>query len=165
MKFLFLIRHAKSSWEDATVTDFNRPLNARGIRDAGEMAKRLLAKTDTVDAFISSPAIRAKSTTEKFIAAFGTGKSQLIFEQGLYLSPESFFYQLISNLDNRFTTVAIVSHNPGITDFVNTLTPVIKTDNMPTCGIFGVKAAIDSWKNFQTVKKEFLFYDYPKLGN
>ena len=165
MKYLFVIRHAKSSWEDAFITDFDRPLNARGIKDAGEMAKRLLGKTDTVDAFISSPALRAKSTAEKFIAAFGNSKSQLILEQGLYLSPESFFYQLISNFDNRFTTVAIVSHNPGITDFVNTLTPVVRTDNMPTGGIFGVKAATDSWKNFSSVKKDFLFYDYPKLGN
>jgi phosphohistidine phosphatase len=163
MKHLFLIRHAKSSWESAAITDFDRPLNERGIRDAAEMAKRLSGKIDTVDAFISSPAQRAKSTTEKFIAVFGAGKSQLIFDQGLYLSPESFFYELISNLDNRFATVAIVSHNPGITDFVNTLTTVVKTDNMPTCGIFGVKAAIDNWKNFKTVKKEFLFYDYPKL--
>jgi len=164
MKHLLLIRHAKSSWEDAAIPDFDRPLNARGIKDADEMAKRLSAKIDTIDAFISSPAKRAKATAEKFAAAFGKDKSQVIFEQRLYLSPESFFDQLISEMDNGLNTVAIFSHNPGITGFANTLTPVIKTDNIPTCGIFAVTIATDNWKKFSTVNKELLFYDYPKLA-
>ena len=164
MKLLFLIRHAKSSWDNAAMADFDRPLNARGLKDADEMAKRLYGKIKSIDAFIASPAQRAKTTAEKFIAAFGKDKDQIIFEQRLYLSPGSFFSQLINDIDNSFNNVAIFSHNPGITDFVNTLTPTIKTDNMPTCGIFAVKAATDNWKNFSTVEKEFLFYDYPKLA-
>lgn len=161
MKFLFLIRHAKSSWETAALPDFDRPLNARGMRDADEMAKRLVAKINTIDAFISSPALRAKTTAEKFATAFGTDSNEIIFEPGLYLSPESFYTPFISNIDNKFDTVAIFSHNPGITDFVNTLGS-IKTDNIPTCGIFAVKAATNTWKEFLAIKKEFLFYDYPK---
>ncbi|MEO5591583.1 MAG: histidine phosphatase family protein [Chitinophagaceae bacterium] len=163
MKVLILIRHAKSSWEEASLPDFDRPLNARGFKDADEMSRRLLAKIKTIDAFISSPAKRAKTTAEKFISTFGTSKDQLLFEQGLYLAHESFFEQLIGNTDDKLNTVAIFSHNPGITDFVNTLTPVIRTDNVPTCGIFAVKANIDSWKKFSTASKELLFYDYPKL--
>jgi phosphohistidine phosphatase len=163
MKFLYLIRHAKSSWDNAAIADFDRPLNVRGINDAAEMAKRLVKKANSIDAFIASPAQRTKTTAENFIAAFGKDKSQIIFEPGLYLSPESFFAPFISEIDNKFNTVAIFSHNPGITDFVNTLTPVIKTDNMPTCGIFAVKAATESWTKFSAVTKEFLFYDYPKL--
>src|ERR1700712_2274923 len=143
MKFLYLIRHAKSSWDNAAMADFDRPLNTRGINDAAEMAKRLSKKAASIDAFISSPAQRTKTTVENFISAFGKDKNQIIFEQGLYLSPESFFGPFISQIDNKFNAVAIFSHNPGITDFVNTLTPVIRTDNMPTCGIFAVKAAID----------------------
>jgi phosphohistidine phosphatase len=164
MKSLFLIRHAKSSWDNAAIPDFDRPLNKRGTQDADEMAKRLAKKINSIDALISSPAQRAKTTAEKFIETFGKEKSQIIFEQGLYMSTGSFFNQLINNIDNSFNTVAIFSHNPGITDFVNTLTPAIRTDNMPTCSIFAVKAATDNWKNFATVAKEFLFYDYPKLG-
>ena len=163
MKILILIRHAKSSWEEAGLSDFDRPLNARGFKDADEMSRRLLAKIKTIDAFISSPAKRAKTTAEKFISTFEISKDQLLFEQGLYHAHESFFEQLISNTDNKLNTVAIFSHNPGITDFVNTLTPVIRTDNVPTCGIFAVKANIDSWKKFSTAGKELLFYDYPKL--
>jgi phosphohistidine phosphatase len=164
MKLLFLIRHAKSSWDDAAMADFDRPLNKRGTNDADEMAKRLAKKAVSIDAFITSPAKRAKATAEKFIAVFEKDINQLIFEQRLYLAPASFFDELISNIDNHYNSIAIFSHNPGITDFANTLTPVIKTDNMPTCGIFAVKAATDSWKKFSTVKKEFLFYDYPKLA-
>ena len=163
MKLLLLIRHAKSSWDNAALSDFDRPLNARGIRDADEMAIRLKQKIATIDAFISSPAQRARTTAEKFITAFGTDKNQILFDPGLYLSSESYFGQCISSIDNKFNTVAIFSHNPGITDFVNTLTPVIKTDNLPTCGIFAVKAATDSWKSFSATSKDFLFFDYPKL--
>lgn len=161
MKSLFLIRHAKSSWETAALSDFDRPLNARGMKDADEMAKRLAAKINTIDAFISSPALRAKTTAEKFAAAFGIDSKAIILEPGLYLSPESFYTPFISNIDNKFDAVAIFSHNSGITDFVNTLGS-IKTDNIPTCGIFAVKAATNTWKEFPGVKKEFLFYDYPK---
>ena len=163
MKFLFLIRHAKSSWDDAAVKDFNRPLNARGLKDAAQMASRLCAKVNSIDAFVSSPAKRAKTTAEKFAAAFGKGKNQVIFNDGLYLAPASFYHQLIINFDNRFDAVAVFSHNPGITEFVNTLTSVVRTDNVPTCGIFAVKADIDNWKNFSSANKELLFYDYPKL--
>ena len=163
MKTLILIRHAKSSWGDAGLSDFDRPLNARGLKDAAGMSERLFARIDSIDAFISSPAKRAKTTAEKFLAAYKKSKDHLILNEGLYLAPESFFAKVIGKTDNQYNTIAIFSHNPGITDFVNTLTDVVKTDNMPTCGIFAVKIAIDNWKDFPGAGKEFLFYDYPKL--
>ncbi|MEO5682539.1 MAG: histidine phosphatase family protein [Chitinophagaceae bacterium] len=163
MKTLLLIRHAKSSWEDAGTRDFDRSLNKRGLKDANEMAVRLSSRIDTIDALITSPALRAKTTAEIFLATYKMKHDQLITEQELYLAPAYFFEQLISGIDNRFNTVAVFSHNPGITDFVNTLTAAVKTDNVPTCGIFAVKADIDSWKNFAAATKELLLYDYPKL--
>ncbi len=163
MKILLLVRHAKSSWDDASISDFDRPLNARGLKNADEMAARLSAKLSAIDAFFSSPAKRAKTTSEKFAPVFNISKDQIIFEQGLYMPQDSFFEQLINNTDNKFDSIAIFSHNPGITDFANTLTPVIRTDNVPTCGIFAVKANIDDWQNFSAASKELLFYDYPKL--
>lgn len=163
MKILLLIRHAKSSWDDAGKTDFDRPLNARGLKDAEEMPLRLLSKIKSIDAFISSPAKRAKATAEKFAAAYKVGKDKILFEEGLYLAHESFFYELVSNTTDNFNTIAVFSHNPGITEFANTLTQTIKTDNIPTCGIFAVKSAIDKWKDFGAATRELLFYDYPKL--
>jgi phosphohistidine phosphatase len=164
MKKLLLIRHAKSSWDNASVDDFDRPLNDRGVRDADEMSRRLRKKINDIDVFFSSPALRALSTAEKFAAAFNKDLAQIVFEQQLYLAPASFFERFVNSISNNFHTVAIFAHNPGITDFANTLTSSVKTDNIPTCGIFAVQSAVDDWKKFSTAKKELLFYDYPKLG-
>ncbi len=163
MKRLVLVRHAKSSWDNAALNDFDRPLNPRGLHDADAMAARLLRKIEHLDAFISSPAQRARATAEKFALAFGTSKDQIIFEPRLYLSSKLFFEQLVSEANDLFNSIAVFSHNPGITDFANTLTSSIQTDNIPTCGIFAVSAATNSWKDFKGTKKELLFYDYPKL--
>jgi phosphohistidine phosphatase len=164
MKQLLLIRHAKSSWDNASTKDFDRPLNERGMRDADEMSRRLRQKINDIDVFISSPARRAHSTAEKFAAAFKKDPVKIVSEPELYLAAASFFDQLINAIDNSFHTAAIFSHNPGITEFANTLTSVLNTDNIPTCGIFAVRAGIDDWKKFSMAKKELLFYDYPKLG-
>ncbi len=71
------------------------------------------------------------------------------------------FFDTIAGMDDALQTLAIFSHNPGITDFVNMLTNV-HTDNMPTSAVFAVKADIKSWKEFEKAKKEFWFFDYPK---
>ena len=164
MKTLVLIRHAKSSWEDAAITDFNRHLNTRGLKDAGEMAARLLARISHIDAFISSAAVRAVTTAEKFMAAYGVPAVQLVVEKDLYLAPTGVFNRLVAATADNLHTIAVFAHNPGITDFTNTLTTSIKTDNIPTCGIFAVSATVDHWKDFAGAHKTFLFYDYPKLA-
>jgi phosphohistidine phosphatase len=71
------------------------------------------------------------------------------------------FYDVVRRMDNKYQTAAIFSHNPGITAFVNTLTDV-RTDNMPTCGVFAVQAETDNWNAFRDSRKQFLFFDYPK---
>ncbi len=163
MKILLLIRHAKSSWDEISLSDFDRPLNTRGFKNADEMAQRLKANINTIDAFIASPALRAKTTAEKFAAFFNVAADKIIFEKGLYMPKESFFETFIRGINNSFDTVAVFSHNPGITEFANTLTPLLKTDNIPTCGIFAVKADTDNWEDFFSVPPDLLFYDYPKL--
>ncbi len=162
MKTLLLIRHAKSSWDDASMDDFDRPLNNRGTKDAESMSRRLAKQIPAIDTFFSSPAKRAKTTAGKFADAFDASK-KLVFEKGLYLAPESFFYSFISGIDNDLDTVAIFAHNPGITDFANSLATEVTTDNIPTCGIFAVSIDIKNWKDFTDARKKLLFYDYPKL--
>ena len=70
--------------------------------------------------------------------------------------------EVVENLQENFNTVAVFSHNPGITEFVNMLTDDVRLDNMPTCGVFAVRTHSPSWKNFTKAKKEFFFFDYPK---
>ena len=161
MKCIILIRHAKSSWDDFSIADIDRPLNDRGKRDAPAMAERLLEKKVKIDAFISSPAKRARKTAEIFSKAFGLGKKDVIFKDELYEANENQFGEVIASLSNDYNTVAIFSHNPGITEYANTLTQT-RIDNIPTAGIFAVQAETDDWNAFASAAKQLWFFDYPK---
>lgn len=162
MKQVLLIRHAKSSWDSAEMTDFDRPLNDRGKKDAPAMANLLTQRNIAIDLFVSSTANRAQTTARIFMEQMLSPFNRLLLVNDLYLAPANVFYKVIMSLDDQFKTVALFSHNPGITDFVNSLTDM-RTDNVPTCGIFAVAANIDSWADFEKTGKKFLFYDYPKL--
>ena len=162
MKTLLLIRHAKSSWEDAQQNDFDRPLNARGLKDAPMIADRLLERKIKIDAFISSPAKRAKQTCELFMHAFNKDAESMILQSQLYLAGPEVFLQTIKELPAGISHAAIFSHNNGITEFANTLSAT-HIDNMPTCSVFAVHAPIEHWSDFAKAKKEFWFFDYPKL--
>ena len=162
MKALYLVRHAKSSWADTSVSDFDRKLNERGLRDAPEMGKRLHKRVGDVDAFVSSPAKRAKKTCKLFCKEFGVSESKIIYIDSLYLASPQTFAQVISWFDDSIKSVAVFSHNPGITDYANSLNPEVIIDNMPTCAIFAVQADVKHWKDFADAEKKFLFFDYPK---
>jgi len=163
MKNLYIIRHAKSSWGDFSTPDFDRPLNERGKKDAPEMAKRLLNRNVSIDQFVSSPAKRAQKTCKAFCEVFNYPKDKILFIDELYHAPAETFKSVIKGLDNQYNAVAIFSHNPGITDFVNSLVVGVKIDNMPTCAVFAVSAATNSWADFFKGERKFLFIDYPKL--
>ncbi|MDB5208728.1 MAG: histidine phosphatase family protein [Flavisolibacter sp.] len=161
MKTLILVRHAKSDWGTEGLSDSERPLNERGKKDAPEMAKRLKKKGLKIDVFISSPAKRAKKTAKYFAEEFGVDKDSILIEPKLYGALPSGFETVIASLNDKKDTVVVFSHNPGITDYTNTLTTV-HTDNIPTCGIFAVQVNVDKWSDFAKAEKSFLFYDYPK---
>ncbi|HMH24106.1 MAG TPA: histidine phosphatase family protein [Puia sp.] len=161
MKTLLIIRHAKSSWDNALVKDIDRPLNERGRRDAPAMARRLLQSGVGIDLFVSSPAKRAKSTAELIIREFGRSEKEILFVPELYHASVQVFNETVARLDDRKGSVALFSHNPGITAFVNSL-GTIRVDNMPTCGIFAVKSQVASWSEFAAKPAEFWFFDYPK---
>ncbi|MEO7394075.1 MAG: phosphoglycerate mutase family protein [Chitinophagaceae bacterium] len=163
-KTLILVRHAKSDWGNPGLEDFDRPLNERGKKDAPEMANRLINKKITIDLFISSPAKRAARTAKIFAEAFERKKAKIIFKEELYLSGTDNFYKVIENTEDNKNTIAVFAHNNGITDFANQLTDT-KVDNIPTCGVFAIKAACTSWADFKNAKKELLFFDYPKNGD
>lgn len=161
MKQLLIIRHAKSNWSLTGQPDFERPLNERGLRDAPEMAGRLLKNGVSIDAFLSSTANRALSTATFFAKAYGVPEKAIQSYGQLYHAMPSAFYAVIHELEDSIKTAAIFSHNPGITAFVNGLTDT-RIDNMPTCGIFAVKTDTSHWKDFKKAKKELWFFDYPK---
>ena len=163
LKTLILIRHAKSSWDDAGLNDFERPLNDRGRKDAPLMAERLYERGIKVDAFISSPAKRAKKTAEQFAKRYKKEGGDLVLKTELYMASEETFLNLLEKLDDQMDCVALFSHNPGITDFANSLADA-RIDNIPTCGVFAVSIEANKWSKFRDAKRKFLFFDYPKAG-
>ena len=162
MKKLIVVRHAKSSWAEPGQQDFDRPLSERGKKDAPEMARRLLDADIKINAFVSSPAKRARITCRAFTEAYGRDKEEIIFHEKLYHAPARIFYETVKEFDDTYKTVAVFAHNPGITDFVNTLCANMQIDNMPTCGVFAVQADVKSWEDFESAEKEFLFFKFPK---
>ena len=161
MKTLILVRHAKSSWDNSFPTDFERPLNERGKHDAPHMAKKLSERKITIDLFISSPAKRAKKTAEIFMHEFDVKEKNLLTIPALYGASVQVFLEVIADINDKNDTVALFSHNPGITEFINLLDcyPVY---DMPTCGVFALKIKSKKWKDINDADKEFLFFDYPK---
>ena len=141
--------------------DFERPLNDRGKSDAPAMAKRLLKKGEGIELFVSSPAKRAITTCRFFADAFEVKEKKIRQVDELYHASTETFYSVIHELDDDKRSAAVFSHNPGITEFVNSLTD-FKIDNMPTCAIFAVDIKTDSWKNFKKAEKKKRLFDYPK---
>ncbi len=157
MKTIILVRHAKSSHDFGAGSDFNRPLNERGFRDAAEMGKKLLKKEVTIDHFVSSPALRAKRTAELFASVYNYNKNKIEFIPYLYHAGPENFSSAITSFNDAFDSIAIFSHNPGITEFADSLTHS-NISNMPTSSVFAVTVPIDSWKDFETAEKNFSFY-------
>ncbi|MBU3713513.1 MAG: histidine phosphatase family protein [Ferruginibacter sp.] len=164
MKTAYIIRHAKSSWDNYDITDFERPLNERGKRDAPVMAKRILDRNCTIDLFVSSSAVRAKETCKFFSAAYGVENKKIIFLDRLYHASPETIEKVIGSVDNKHNNVAVFTHNPGVTEYVNTLIPDLTIDNMPTCGVFCIEADIEAWDKFAGANKRFVFFDYPRLN-
>lgn len=161
MKTLLLVRHAKSGWENRSLSDFERALTDRGKSDAKLMAKRIEEKDIKINALISSSAKRAKETAEIFLKELQIDKKNLQLLDSLYEASVKNFYNTVEGLNDEDKTVALFSHNPGITEFVNSL-DFQQSYDMPTCAIFAFKIETKHWKDFSQTKKEFLFFDYPK---
>ena len=161
MKRLTLFRHAKSSWEDPTLSDFDRPLNPRGRRNAPEMGRRLLANDQVPDLLISSPARRAISTARMAAREMGFPEERIIEESALYHAGGSTILEILVSLETRADHVMLVAHNPGFTDLANRLSSA-RIDNIPTAGLFCVDFDVDDWSDVREYGGDFVYFDYPK---
>jgi phosphohistidine phosphatase len=159
---LVVIRHAKSSWANPLQSDFERPLNDRGEQDAPMMGKRLKDRGIIPDLIIASTAKRAKQTAKKIAAELGYDVDKISWYNRLYHCIPSVFEEVIYEAPDDAKTVFIVAHNPGITQFVNELSPKFRTDNMPTCGIVVAELELNEWNEFNTAEKRVVLFDYPK---
>lgn len=160
VKLLTLVRHAKSSWSDAELSDFERPLNRRGERDAPQMGRRFAGVEPPPDVLLSSPAARAKRTAEVIAAAAGLGDT-LRFEQALYLASPGQMLSLVQEQDDTVDHLALVGHNPGMTALANLLGDA-GIPNVPTCGIVRLELDVEHWRDAAPGRAHLLDFDYPK---
>lgn len=160
MKRLFIIRHAKSSWRDSNLTDFDRPLNLRGQNDAPFMGEQLRLKEIRPDLILSSPAIRAKSTAQ-VIGGKLAYTEEIVFDRDIYEATLNTLLTVVNNIDNEYETVFLFGHNPGFTHLVEYLSNEI-IGNLPTCGVVGIAFDFDDWAMISSNTGNVFLYDYPK---
>ena len=161
MKKLYLIRHAKSSWADLSLQDFDRPLNKRGKRDAPFMGKKLAERNIRPDLIMSSSAKRAKKTAKIVAKAMAYPKKEIYFTEAIYQADEDELFRIVRSCDDRVTTLFVVGHNFEITDFAVSLSGE-QIANIPTCGIAAMEFAFASWQQLKANTGRLLFFDYPK---
>lgn len=161
MKTIILIRHAKSSWKNKDLKDAERPLKKRGVEDANTMARVLKEKNAGIQKLISSPAERALTTAKTFAGALGMNPAEIVVDDHLYLESKNKLLMLIHGLDEKINTVAIVSHNPGLTNLANFLTTE-EIDNIPTSGIVAISFETDWWNGVDKNKGKMIYFEYPK---
>ncbi len=164
MKLLSLIRHAKSSWKNPELADFERPLNKRGKRDAPVMGRRLAALDFKPDLILSSPAKRAARTAKAIADELGSSTSKIDFNEEIYeaTSPAELL-EVIRSLDPGLAHVALIGHNPALTELSNWLADV-QIENIPTCGVVRLRLAAHRWEDVSAQGGTLLDCDYPKKG-
>ena len=161
MKTLTIVRHAKSSWSEPRLSDRERPLNRRGERDAPVMGKRIADAGIRPSLIVSSPATRAWTTARVIAEQLSYPTEFLQRENQLYLASLNDLLDIVVAQDDGFNSLIIVGHNPGLTDFVNFLSPGL-TNNLPTTGVVAVNIDQDHWKLYEQPRIELLMHDYPK---
>jgi phosphohistidine phosphatase len=159
---LLMIRHAKSSWANPLQSDFERPLNERGEHDAPMMGERLKKMDLLPDLIISSTAKRARQTAKRIAKAIGYDKERIQLVDKLYHCIPPVFEEVLAEVGDEVQTVYVVAHNPGITEFVNELSPDFRVDNLPTCGIVGAEIELEHWEMLANARKKVFLFEYPK---
>jgi phosphohistidine phosphatase len=142
MKKLLVMRHAKSSRDDASLADFERPLNDRGRRAAPFMGRFMAEKGLVPEVIISSPAARARATTE-LVAEAMEYSGEAVFDPDIYEASPNTLVRAASQIDDEYTTAMLVGHNPGLEGLIYHLTGVFEP--MPTAALAVIDLDIESW--------------------
>ncbi len=144
MKTLFVLRHAKSSWDNAELSDFERPLNKRGRETAPFVGELMKSKNLVPETIICSPATRAKETAKRVQAA-AEFDVEIEFDERIYESSVHNLLYIVSEINDDFDTAMIVGHNPGFEGIVQTLCG--NYERMPTATLAAIDLKIESWSD------------------
>ena len=164
MRTLYLIRHAKSSWDNPGLRDFNRPLNERGFREAPLMAQLLSSQGVRPDLLVSSPAKRALTTALFFAEQFGINENDVLREQDIYEAAPGEILRIISYLPDSARVVCLFGHNPTFTEVANLFSENF-IDNVPTCGIVQIESDAEHWNTLYEGNSRVKARFFPKEVN
>ena len=162
MKSLYLLRHAKSSWAENGLSDRQRPLAERGLRDAPTMGERFSSRGEHLERIISSPALRAHTTAQLFAESAGFTPADVVVEDDLYFLGSGSIGDVILSQDDQLQSIMLVFHNPDITHFVNSVDYEVSIDNVPTSGLVKLECDIVHWRDWASASTRFDYFDYPK---
>lgn len=160
-KRIALLRHAKSSWENTSLADHDRPLNRRGSKAARDMGKRLAGLGFWPSLLLTSPAKRARETAQLISRELNYPLECIQSETELYLATPAAILQVIAKQNTNFSDVMLCGHNPGIMELANQLGES-NIENLPTCGVVGIELEINEWVEIVAADGKTVFFDYPK---
>jgi phosphohistidine phosphatase len=161
-KTLYIVRHAKSSWEDPFLSDHERPLAPKGVRKTKKIAGFLKNSISRPELFLSSTAVRARQTAGILAKELGYPEEKIKYTANLYHAGEDAIFNELYALPDDIHSVMIFGHNPGFTYFVNLfLNPTI--DNLPTSGTVSISFSTNKWNEINTAKFHVNFVVFPKM--
>lgn len=160
MKTVYLVRHAKSSWEYLELPDMDRPLKGRGIRDAHLMAEWLRDVLHRRPAVYTSPATRTLHTAMIFARGLGIPLDQVHLADELYAASHDQIAGFLRGIPHDPEAVMLFGHNPGMSEFISDSVPGF-AENMPTAGVAVLEFATSSWSGLQG-GAELRYFDFPK---
>lgn len=161
MKTLYLARHAKSSWDDYSIRDIDRPLNKRGLRDAPLMGRVLAGMKEVPEIILASPANRAQTTARLLAEAFGLPPESVVVHRPLYSASPETILGAVNGLGEEISRAMIVGHNPGMAQLASELSKG-SVGRMPTCGVAAFGFSVDSWTMVRAGQASFRFFESPK---
>lgn len=161
MKRLYIVRHAKSTWDLPELEDIERPLSKRGKKDAPKMGKYLKKNKHIPEIIISSPAKRAFKTARLLAEELGYPEENIVKNENLYEAGLETLLDVIRNIEDKYEKAMIVGHNPGFNSLAEALGGET-IDNIPTCGVYCVDLDIKAWKDVSKGKGRMVFFDTPK---
>jgi phosphohistidine phosphatase len=159
MKSVILIRHVKSDWSNL-LTDFDRPIREDKKEDARQIAKEIAKKGLLPELIVSSPGVRTLQTAKIFCSKWKYPFGKVLQEKSLYECMATDILSVINRVDDKYDTIAIVCHNPAITDFVNQYSDS-SVDNVPTTGVVKITFERKHWKDI-TGEGKVNWFLYPK---
>ena len=162
MKKLYIIRHAKSSWKDMGLRDFDRQLNKRGKHNSKFMGKLLHKNGVIPDIIISSPAKRASDTAHNIANALAYPIEQIEYESDIYEASGNTLLKIIKSINDEYSTAFVIGHNPSLNMLVDYLLPKEYIDNIVTTGIVELRLNITQWSELSPDTTTMLSFEYPK---